>query len=203
MALTSRNTVFADKDVHLMLECSDTDLSSVNCETDSDHSVDDVSVIDTLVNGDDDYNKAVAASAENFVWERMSNCTGQTEQFIGGFVPQGAAKEVKGIFESFELFFNREFVKKIEEETNRYAIQFQNSRRRLFPRGLIVHAWKPTTAEEIYILLGLFMLMGNIQKHSLQKPFQHQKNDSYTGFWSHHNKRETGTTVQISTFFGQ
>jgi hypothetical protein len=30
----------------------------------------------------------------------------------------------------------------------------------LFPRRSIVHAWKPTTAEEIYILLGLFMLMG-------------------------------------------
>jgi hypothetical protein len=90
-------------------------------------------VIDTLVNGDDDYNKAVAASAENFVWESMSNYTGQTEQFIGGFGRQDAAKEVKGIVESFELFFSREFVQKIEEESNCYAIQFQNSRRRLFP----------------------------------------------------------------------
>jgi hypothetical protein len=34
-------------------------------------------VVDTLVNGDDDYNESVVASAENFVWESMSNCTGQ------------------------------------------------------------------------------------------------------------------------------
>jgi hypothetical protein len=32
-------------------------------------------VIVTLVNGDDDYNEAVAASAENFVWESMSEGT--------------------------------------------------------------------------------------------------------------------------------
>jgi hypothetical protein len=49
MATTSRNTVVPDEDVPLMLECSDTDLSSVGCETDSDHSVDDIAVIDTLV----------------------------------------------------------------------------------------------------------------------------------------------------------
>jgi hypothetical protein len=80
----------------------------------------------------------------------------------------GCSKEVQGIVESFELFLNREFVQKIAEETNHYATQFQNSRGRLFPRRSIVHAWKPTTAEEIYILLGLFMLMGIIQKPSLR-----------------------------------
>jgi hypothetical protein len=80
-----------------MLECSDSDLSSVDSETHSDLPVDDVAVIVTLVNGDDDYNEAVAASAENSVWESMSNYTGQREQFIGGLGPQGAAKEVQGI----------------------------------------------------------------------------------------------------------
>jgi hypothetical protein len=45
MAITSRNTVVPDDDVQFMLECSDTDLSSVDCETDSDHSVDDVAVL--------------------------------------------------------------------------------------------------------------------------------------------------------------
>jgi hypothetical protein len=54
MATASRNTVVPDKDVQLMLECSNSDLSSIDSETDSDHSVDDVAVIDTLVNGDDD-----------------------------------------------------------------------------------------------------------------------------------------------------
>jgi hypothetical protein len=77
MATVSRNTVVPDKDVQLMLECSDSDLSSIDFETDSDHSVDDVAVIDTLVNGGDD-NEAVAASVKNFVWEGMSNYKGQS-----------------------------------------------------------------------------------------------------------------------------
>jgi hypothetical protein len=118
MANTSRKTVVPDEEVQLMLERTDTDLSYIDSETDSDRSVDDVAVIDTLVNSDDDYNEAVAASAENFVWQSMSNYTGQREQFIGGFGPQGAGKEVQGIIESFELFFNQEFVQKIAEETN-------------------------------------------------------------------------------------
>jgi hypothetical protein len=71
MATTGRNTVVPGEDAQLMLKCSDSDLSSVDSETDSDHSVDDVAVIDTLVNGDDDYNEAVAASAENFIWESV------------------------------------------------------------------------------------------------------------------------------------
>jgi hypothetical protein len=33
--------------------------------------------------------------------------------------------------------------------------------------------------------------------------YEHQKNECYTGFWGHLNKRETGTNVQISVFFRQ
>jgi hypothetical protein len=145
-----------------LIECSDTDVSSVDCETDSDHSVDDVAVIDTLVNSDDDYNEAVAASAENVVWENVSNYTGQREQFIEGFGPQGAAKEVQGIVESFELLFNREFVQKNcrRDQPPCCTISKFVCSGRLFPRRSVVHAWKPKTADEIYILLGLFMLIG-------------------------------------------
>jgi hypothetical protein len=49
MATTSRNTVVPDEDVATYVRIYDTDLSSVDCATDSDHSVDDVAVIDTLV----------------------------------------------------------------------------------------------------------------------------------------------------------
>jgi hypothetical protein len=76
MAIACRNAVVPDEDVQLMLQCSDTDLISVDCETDRDHSVD-VAVIETVVNSDGDYNETVAASVENFVWESMSNYTGQ------------------------------------------------------------------------------------------------------------------------------
>jgi hypothetical protein len=57
----------------------------------------------------------------------------------------------------------------------------------LFPRRSIVDAWKPTTAEEIYNLLGLFMLWVLFKSLLI---FQHQKNDSYTGFLRHHNERD-------------
>jgi hypothetical protein len=40
----------------------------------------------------------------------MPNYKGQGEQIRGGFGPQGATNEVQGITESFELFFNREFI---------------------------------------------------------------------------------------------
>jgi hypothetical protein len=48
--------------MQVMLECCDSHLRSVDSERESDHSVDDVAVIDTLVTSD---NEAVAASAEN------------------------------------------------------------------------------------------------------------------------------------------
>jgi hypothetical protein len=43
-------------------------------------------VIDTLVNYDDD-NEAEVASAENFVWETISNYEGQREQLRGVYGP--------------------------------------------------------------------------------------------------------------------
>jgi hypothetical protein len=76
MATANRNMVVPDEDVQLMLECSYTDLSSVDFEADNNNSFDDGAVIDTFVGGDD-CNEAVPASAENFVWESMSNNTGQ------------------------------------------------------------------------------------------------------------------------------
>lgn len=70
VASTSRKIVVADEDVQIMLEHSDSDLGSVNSEIDSDHFIDYVAVIDTLVNYDD--NEVEVASAESFVWEDMS-----------------------------------------------------------------------------------------------------------------------------------
>jgi hypothetical protein len=88
-------------------------------------------VIDTLVNGDDN-NKAVAASAENFdsegIWRYYK---GQREQYRGGFGPQVAAKKVQRIGE-FSAVFQPRVCSKTAEETNCYAIQFQNSHGRLF-----------------------------------------------------------------------
>jgi hypothetical protein len=53
-------------------------------------------MIDTLLSGDDDDNEAVVSSAENFVWEGISNYKGQREQYRGGFGPQSAEKKSSG-----------------------------------------------------------------------------------------------------------
>jgi hypothetical protein len=76
--------------------------------------------------------------------------------------------KVQKTVENFKLFLNQEYVQKIAEEANCYAIKFQNSQGHLLAQRSIVHAWKPTTVEEIYIFLGLFMRMSIIQKPSLQ-----------------------------------
>jgi cytochrome c556 len=64
----------------------------------SDHSTDDDAVTDTLVNGDDNDTEAEAASADNFVWENMSNYKEQREQFRGRHGPKSAEKKVQGIW---------------------------------------------------------------------------------------------------------
>jgi hypothetical protein len=77
IASTRRKIVIPDKGVKLMLECSDSDLRS--SEIDGNHSVDDIAVIDTLVNDDDNDNEAEAANAKSSVREDMSNYDGQRE----------------------------------------------------------------------------------------------------------------------------
>jgi hypothetical protein len=95
-------------------------------ETDGDHSAD-VVVIDTLVNDDDDDDddKAEAASAGYFDWEGISNYKGEREQYRGGFGPQVAAKKVQRIVESFQLFFNREFVQKPQKRPTAMLYNFK------------------------------------------------------------------------------
>jgi hypothetical protein len=64
----------------------------------------------------------------------------------------------------------------------------------------VVHAWKPTTAEEVYILLGLFMLVGIIHKPSLRSYLGTKRMLATPGFGGIIT-RERRTAVQISTFF--
>jgi hypothetical protein len=82
------------------------------------------------------------------------------ENFTGSVGPQGAAKEVTEIVDVFKLFFNSELVETIVEETNRYAEQFLHGRE-LSSRSA-ASAWKPVTEGDIYVVLGLLMLMSII-----------------------------------------
>jgi hypothetical protein len=79
------------------------------------------------------------------------------------------------LWEVFKLFFNREFVSKIVEETNRYAKQFL--------QGHKLSSKLPARREwEIYDVLGLFMLMGIIQKPTLRSYFTTKMVISTPGF---------------------
>jgi hypothetical protein len=49
-------------------------------------------------------------------------------------------------------------------------------------KKMFVHAWKPTAAEEIYILLGLLVLMCIIQKPCLQSYFSTKRMVAALGF---------------------
>jgi hypothetical protein len=91
----------------------------------------------------------------------MENYRGQRENFTGCVGPQGAAVNAMEIVDVFELFFNKEIIDSIVKETNRYAEQFLRGRE--LSVSLPARAWKPVTDREIYVVLGLFMLMGIVQ----------------------------------------
>jgi hypothetical protein len=67
------------------------------------------------------------------------------------------------------LFSNRKFIDKIVEETNRFAEQFLRGRK--LSSKSPAKARKPVTEGEIYVVLGLFMLMGIIQKPTMRSYF--------------------------------
>ena len=64
----------------------------------------------------------------------------------------------------FKLYFTREIIDKIVQETNRYAEQFIRANDGNIRRRSLVKLWKPTTHEEMQTFLGLCILMGIIYK---------------------------------------
>jgi hypothetical protein len=99
----------------------------------------------------------------------MENYRGQWENFTGSVGPQGAAVNAMEIVDIFELFFNKEIIHNIVKETNRYVEQFLRGHE--LSVSLPARAWKPVTDGEIYVVLGLFMLMGIVQKPTLRSYF--------------------------------
>jgi len=64
----------------------------------------------------------------------------------------------------FELFFDKEIIKQIVRETNRYAEQYKYARDNLYSFRSLVRSWITVTESGIYTVLGLFLLMGTVQK---------------------------------------
>ena len=98
----------------------------------------------------------------------MDNCIGQWETFSG---PHDSAKGMTSAVDIFEQFFEKDFVQKIVTETTHYAEHFKNSRGNIFSKWSSLNEWQPVTAEELYVVLALFMLMGVVQKPNLKLCF--------------------------------
>ncbi|XP_023724900.1 piggyBac transposable element-derived protein 4-like [Cryptotermes secundus] len=144
----------SDEDIQCLVE-SDSEQSLSDSDFDSENELDDRALMDAVGNeGSDEDNSA----NQEFVWEDMQNYRGQREHFTGSVGAQGPAKDVTEIVDVFELFFNKELIETTVAETNRYAEQFLRG----CEPSVKSHskAWKPVTEGEIYVVLGLFMLMG-------------------------------------------
>jgi phage FluMu gp28-like protein len=76
MACTGRKRVSERTvdEVQNILECSDSKVSSISSDTESNSSVDGVVVIDTIMNDDSDV-EAEAASADSFIWGEVVSLT--------------------------------------------------------------------------------------------------------------------------------
>jgi len=55
------------------------------------------------------------------------------------------AENVSDTVLCFELFFDKEIIKQIVRETNRYAEQYKNARGNLFSFRSLVMSWTPVT----------------------------------------------------------
>jgi hypothetical protein len=121
-----------------------------------------------VVNDDSDEDDII----QGFVWEDINKYKGQGENFTSSVRPQDAAKDVTKVVDDFQLFFNKELIDRIAEETNRYAEQFLHGCK-LSSRSA-VRAWKPVTEGEIYVLLGLYNYGHHLEVYS-EVIFHHEK----------------------------
>jgi hypothetical protein len=103
---------------------------------------------------------------KNFLWADGDNYIGR-ETFCGISRAQDCAKGLTNTLEKFEQFFDKDMVQEIATEPNCYAEQFKISWGNTFSKWSRVNEWQPMTAEEMYIVLALFVLMGTVQKPSM------------------------------------
>ena len=71
----------------------------------------------------------------------------------------------------FWVVFDKEIIEQIVRETNRYTQQYKNARGNLFSCRSLVRSSTPVTESEIYTVLGLFLLMGIVQKPTARSYF--------------------------------
>jgi hypothetical protein len=109
-----------EDEVRECLLLSESEQSLSDSKFDTENELDDHAFLDAVVN--DGCNEDDRAT-QDFVWENMQNYEGQRENFTGSVGPEGAAKHVTESVDIFKLFFSKELIDTIVEETNRYAEQ--------------------------------------------------------------------------------
>jgi len=152
--------------------------SSDDSVSSSDKEIDDVAIVDAVINDDSGDEEEILH--QDFVWETLDNYTGHREVFSCEFGPRNGAENVSDIVECYKLFFDKELIQQIVTETNRYAEQYKNAQGNYFPFRSFVKSWKPVTENEIYTVLGLFLLIGIVQKPTARSYFFKKKSNSNT-----------------------
>jgi hypothetical protein len=139
-------------------------------KTDSDSGTADDSNGDEICNAGSTIQKQITSL--DWVWQIVD------ESYTTNRIPltglSGSKKSTSTQIDSFLLFSDTELVDMIAEETNKYADQkIQSATWKPQSR---VKSWTPVNSDEIYVYLGMIMLMGIIQKPTLKKLFQQESN---------------------------
>jgi len=74
-------------------------------------------------------------------------------------------------YKVLSCFFDKEIIQQIVRESNRYTEQYKNAQGNLFSFRSLVRSWTSVTESEIYTVLGLFLLMGIVQKPTTRPYF--------------------------------
>ncbi|XP_046402046.1 piggyBac transposable element-derived protein 4-like [Ischnura elegans] len=168
MASASTGSCVTDKDLLRLLDESDSDKRSISSQSDlsvvSDRDYAQDEVIPDVF--EDEANES-ASLPTSFSWNRVGNTYRPSKiPFVGQSGPQ---KLVDNILDSFLQIFDSEVIDLMCSETNRYAQQFI-AKSKPTPHSRI-NNWRDVTREEMYIMLGIFILMGIIQKPSVKSYF--------------------------------
>jgi hypothetical protein len=148
--------------------------SSNNSISSSDNETDETAVADAVINDDSDDDDEEILHQE-FIWETKDNYTGHREAFNCDSGSRLGTENVSEIVECFELFFYKETLQ-IVRKINRYEEQFKNMRDNLFPFCSFMRLRIPVMQNEIYIVLGPFLLTGIVQNPTVRSYFSKKSN---------------------------
>ena len=98
--------------------------SSSDSVSSSDNEIDDIAVADAIINDDSGDEEEILH--QDFRWETMENYTGHREVFTCDFEPRDGVENVT-LYIVLSCFFDKEIIKQIVRETNRYAEQYKNA----------------------------------------------------------------------------